>query len=55
MNLAMVRLYCGESGQIGYYNMQELGFAKAIVKNGMKVFIILLNNEKVIEKFLPLP
>lgn len=45
MNLAMVRLYCGESGQIGYYNMQELGLAKALVKNGMKVFILLLNTE----------
>ena len=45
MNLAMVRLYCGESGRLSYYNMQELGFAKAIAKCGIRVFILFLNHE----------
>lgn len=45
MNLAMVRLYCGESGQIGFYNMQELGLAKALVKHGLNVYIMILNNK----------
>lgn len=45
MNLAMVRLYCGNSGQIGYYNSQELGLAKALVKYGIQVYIMILNDK----------
>lgn len=45
MNLAMVRLYCGESGQLGYYNLQELGLAKSLVTHGIHVYIMILNDK----------
>ena len=39
----MVRLYCGGSGKAGFYNMQEIGLAKALSKHHINVFIFLLN------------
>ncbi|WP_255899713.1 glycosyltransferase [Priestia aryabhattai] len=45
MRLAMIRLYCGDSGQKGFYNMQELGLAKAFIKMGINVYIIMLSNK----------
>src|SRR5688572_29992528 len=41
----MIRLYCGGSGQKGFYNMQELGLAKAFIKMGIDVYIIMLSNK----------
>ena len=29
-NWAILELYCGESGKLGYYNSQELGLARAL-------------------------
>ena len=45
MKLAMVRLYCGDSGKKGFYNMQEVGLAKAFVKRGIEIYIVLLSNK----------
>lgn len=42
MNFGILRLYCGDSGKKGFYNMQELGMAKSMAKLGYKVFIFLL-------------
>lgn len=51
MNLAMVRLYCGNSGKKGFYNMQELGLAKALARKGINVYIILLSTlDKVLKE-----
>ncbi|WP_026568361.1 glycosyltransferase [Bacillus sp. UNC41MFS5] len=52
MKLAMVRLYCGESGQKGFYNLQELGLAKALNKMDIDVYIITLSKKvkKVIQE-----
>ncbi len=40
MRIAIVELYCGESGQIGFYNSQEIGLARAYAKLGHDVLII---------------
>lgn len=47
MKFAMVRLYCGKSGQLGYYNLQELGLAKALVKQNceVQVYIMILDDQ----------
>ncbi|SNX52924.1 glycosyltransferase family 4 protein [Thermoanaerobacterium sp. RBIITD] len=48
MRLGIIRLYIGDSGKFGYYNMQELGLAKALVENGdFEVYIFLLRNKKI--------
>lgn len=44
MKLGIVRLYVGESGKIGYYNIQEIGLAKALAKRGIKTDIFFLVN-----------
>lgn len=46
MKLGIIRLYTGESGKLGYYNMQELGLAKELVKHGIEVYIFLLIDRK---------
>lgn len=38
----ILRLYGGASGQAGYYNLQEMGLARALVKRGYEVVIFLL-------------
>lgn len=40
MNWAILELYCGGSGQLGYYNSQELGLARALKKSGQQVTIV---------------
>lgn len=46
MKLGIVRLYTGESGKIGYYNLQELGLAKELVKNiDIEVSIFILRKK----------
>ena len=46
MRLGIIRLYTGESGKIGYYNLQELGLAKELVKNAdIEAFILILRNK----------
>lgn len=36
---AIVELYCGDSGKIGFYNSQELGITKAMTKLGYQCFV----------------
>lgn len=51
MKLGIIRLYMGESGSIGYYNIQELGLAKALLRKGIKTdifFLTKLDNENAI-------
>lgn len=43
MRLGIIRLYCGKSGQKGFYNMQEIGEAKAYSRQGVDVYIIFLD------------
>lgn len=45
MKLGIIRLYCGESGKKGFYNLQEVGLAKALVKKGIKVDIFFLSSD----------
>lgn len=45
MKLGIVRLYTGTSGKIGYYNIQEIGLAKALEKKGIKTDIFFLVNK----------
>lgn len=46
MNWAIIELYCGESGKLGYYNSQELGLARALAIKGINVTIIYPEREK---------
>lgn len=40
MNWAILELYCGESGKLGYYNSQELGLARALSRRNINVTIV---------------
>lgn len=46
MKLGIIRLYAGESGKVGYYNIQEVGLAKALEKKGVNTDIFFLVNKK---------
>lgn len=47
MRLGIVRLYTGESGKVGYYNLQEVGLAKELVATlDIEVVIFILRNKK---------
>lgn len=46
MNLGIVRLYTGASGKLGYYNIQEVGLAKALEKLGVSTYIFFLVDKK---------
>lgn len=46
MRLGIVRLYTGESGKLGYYNIQELGLAKALERLGISTYIFFLVDKK---------
>ncbi|MCI8417929.1 MAG: glycosyltransferase family 4 protein [Lachnospiraceae bacterium] len=47
MNWAILELYCGNSGKLGYYNSQELGLARALAQKGINVSIIYpINRQK---------
>lgn len=46
MKLGIIRLYSGESGKLGYYNIQELGLAKALAKKGVNTDIFFLVGSK---------
>lgn len=37
---AILELYCGESGKIGFYNSQELGLARALAEKGIETTIV---------------
>ena len=39
-NWAILELYCGESGKLGFYNSQELGLARALVPKGICPMIV---------------
>lgn len=41
MKIAILELYCGQSGKAGYYNSQEIGLAKAYARMGHKVYVVL--------------
>lgn len=45
MNWAILELYCGDSGKIGYYNSQELGLARALKKKEIHVTIVYPDKE----------
>ena len=38
-NFAIIELYCGASGKIGFYNNQELGITKGMTKLGYKCYV----------------
>ena len=40
LKIAILELYYGQSGKLGFYNSQSLGLAKAFVKRGHEVFIV---------------
>ena len=46
MKLGIIRLYIGESGKVGYYNIQEIGLAKALAKRGIPTDIFFLVDKK---------
>lgn len=46
MKLGIIRLYIGESGKAGYYNIQEIGLAKALARNGISTDIFFLVDKK---------
>lgn len=48
MRLAIIVLYCGDSGKKGYYNRQEVGLAKAFSKLGYEVYIFYPSNNQII-------
>ncbi|MFW0899371.1 glycosyltransferase [Clostridium perfringens] len=52
MRLGIVRLYAGVSGEIGYYNIQEIGLAKALSKKGIctDIFFLVNKNKEIIIK-----
>lgn len=51
MRLGIIRLYCGKSGEKGFYNIQEIGLAKSLVKKGIEVDIFFLSND-IKEKYI---
>lgn len=40
MRIAILQLYCGQSGKNGFYNNQLLGLAKAYAKKGHEIFVV---------------
>ena len=55
MKLGIVRLYTGESGNIGYYNLQEVGLAKELVKKlniEVEIFILRKKEKKSNREFI---
>lgn len=40
LKIAILELYCGDSGKLGFYNSQEIGLAKAYAKQGNEVLIV---------------
>lgn len=40
MRIAILQLYCGQSGKNGYYNNQLLGLAKAYAELGHEIFVV---------------
>lgn len=51
MKLGIIRLYCGKSGEKGFYNIQEIGLAKSLIKRGIEVDIFFLSND-IKEKYI---
>lgn len=46
MRLGIIRLYTGESGKIGYYNIQEVGLAKELAaKLDLDIFVFILRDK----------
>lgn len=40
MRIAILQLYCGQSGKAGFYNNQLLGLAKAYAKLGHEIYVV---------------
>jgi len=40
LKIAILELYCGNSGKLGFYNSQEVGIAKAYARQGNTVLIV---------------
>ena len=53
MKLGIIRLYVGESGKVGYYNIQEIGLAKSLAKKG--IYTDIFFNESKITVFEAFP
>lgn len=51
MKLGIIRLYCGKSGEKGFYNIQEIGLAKSLIKKGIEVDIFFLSTD-IEEKYI---
>lgn len=45
MKLGIIRLYCGNSGKKGFYNIQEIGLAKSLARRGINVDIFFLSSD----------
>lgn len=45
MKLGIIRLYCGNSGKKGFYNIQEIGLAKSLVRKGVCVDVFFLSSD----------
>lgn len=43
--VGIIRLYCGNAGNIQYYNLQEIGLAREYAKHGYLVWIFLLKRD----------
>lgn len=46
LKIALLQLYCGQSGKTGFYNNQSLGLAKAYEKAGHEVLVVFPDKEK---------
>lgn len=46
MRLAMIRLYAGKCGEVGFYNVQEIGLAKALEDKCEYIYIFLSTTDK---------
>lgn len=44
MRIAILQLYCGQSGKNGYYNNQLLGLAKAYAEKEHEIFVVFPDN-----------
>lgn len=54
MRIGIVELYCGRSGKKGFYNSQEIGIARAMVKIGYEciIFYPQLDSSEIVEEVI---
>lgn len=46
IKVGILRLYIGNSGKVGYYNVQEIGLAKSLAKQEVEAYVFLLDISK---------